>query len=272
MKLWLGSENIDTHYIHALFTMLQHASVDVEYCPGKAGAIYLDGRPVAFVCYADFDQIPEHQAKFIRDNGIKTVLKYVYNSGTDYTGVGVPVIPFGYVAPGMFSMCPYGEFVPFAGRKYNLMAHMRTHQGNKSRANREWSRARRALVEQAGALSGYAVLTDKVDLAQYLQELALTQIGINWRGCSRLCFRLVEFLRFGVCMISDDVGDCVFSGGTRLEAGTHYIKCSTTDEFTALFNSTILDVKRMEEIGRAGYDFYLAHLSPQKWGNTFWPG
>ena len=156
----------------------------MEYCPGKAGAIYLDGRPVAFVCYADFDQIPEHQAKFIRDNRIKTVLKYVYNSGTDYTGVGVPVIPFGYVAPGMFSMCPYGEFVPFAGRKYNLMARMRTH----------------------------------------------------------------------------------------LEAGTHYIKCSTTDEFTALFNSTILDVKRMEEIGRAGYDFYLAHLSPQKWGNTFWPG
>jgi len=52
-------------------------------------------------------------------------------------------------------------------------------------------------------------------------------------------------------------------------------KLKTRDRVVLIGNShsiSNIDVKRMEEIGRAGYDFYLAHLSPQKWGNTFWPG
>lgn len=266
MKIKVGAQKADRNYLATFMLILEHAGVEVEEIWFEKGAILVNDKVVGFLAYADYDKVPPHQETFILENDVKVVFKFNYHKNSDYSHLGVPVIPLGYISPLVSHRNPYGEFVPFEQRTIDLTARMGVNGPDQKQPR--WK-----LINQAVALKDrYNVAAGKkIDPDLYLEELPKVKIGVNWtrRSYPGITHKIIEYFRFGLCTISDDT-ECLFLDGTENGAelidGENVVIFKNPEDMTGIFEELIKDPQKIERIGHNAHQFYHENLSPKKMG------
>jgi hypothetical protein len=167
----------------------------------------------------------------------------------------------GYYAP-LYVTHPQGVSAAWAKRTVRVTARMRTHQDRPDRAVRAWSLERAAIVNAAG-VRGFAV--GKVAPQQYAAELLQAKVGLNWRGICPMNFRVIEYLRNGVCMVSDRL-DFDVREGVRLVDGVHYVAADSGADAVERASALLEDDDRARRIGEAGRALWEEYLTPERLG------
>ena len=135
-----------------------------------------------------------------------------------------------------------------------------------------WMRARGAIVEQARSLEGegYVIRSGRVPSDRYLEELYHTKIGFNWQGFGRLTYRIVEYLRAGVVMITQPLGDrWPLRDDVVLEDGVTCHFCDRPDAFAREAILLLRDREMMRRIRRNALELWRERLTLPAMGEWY---
>jgi hypothetical protein len=214
---------------------------------------------------------PSHggeMVEVIRRVNPPVIFKYQYRQGVDY-------LP-GTVSAGYFCVgdvrCPPPDLCDRA-RPIDVSARMRTGGYGTPELTCDWLQARGALVEEASSLvrEGWATRTGKIDRNGYYEELFDTNFGFNWRGCGKLTYRMIEYIRAGVVMITDPLGSrWPVREDIVLEDGVHCIYCEEPRRFAEVARSLRRSPEKIAMIRREVVALWENKLCPGMMGAWYW--
>jgi hypothetical protein len=202
----------------------------------------------------------------IRRVSPRIIFKYQYRSGIDY-------LP-GTVSAGYFC----AEDIEDAPRDclhrcrpVDVSARMRSAGYGHLRC--DWKPIRGVVVAEAARLGreGYQTRIGKIDRGLYYRELFDTKIGLNWRGYGKLTYRMIEYARAGVVMITDPLGAIwPVREDIVLEDGVHCVYCDDAARFGEVAVSLLNDPARLASIRRNVVALWESKLCPEAMGAWYW--
>lgn len=158
-------------------------------------------------------------------------------------------------------------------RSIEVSARMRTGGYRFERDDLPWMLARRALVREAGRLRAHSfeVRTGRVPFDSYLRELFDSELGFNYRGFGALTFRIAEYLRAGVVMLTDPLGaEWPLREDVVLEDGIHCVFCDSPAEFRREALALLRDRRRIAAFRVRGLELWRDRLSLDAAGEWYW--
>jgi hypothetical protein len=201
----------------------------------------------------------------IRQVSPRLIFKYQYRSGIDY-------LP-GTVSAGYF--CAFdvedrpGDLL-HRPRPVDVSARMSSDNYGGTNA---WIEARGILVEEAVRLGreGWQTRIGKIERFEYYRELYDTNIGFNWRGIGKLTWRIIEFMRAGVVMITEPLGPTwPIREDIVLQDGVHCVYCDDPARFGEVALSLLHDPERLAAIRGNALGLWENKLCPEAMGAWFW--
>jgi hypothetical protein len=204
----------------------------------------------------------------IRQVAPRVVFKYQYRSGIDY-------LP-GTVSAGYFCVNDIPDLprdLLVRARRVDVSARMRTSGYGTPGLTCDWLRARETIVGVATQLrrEGWQTRTGKIDRGDYYDELFDTNIGFNWRGCGKLTYRMIEYIRAGVVMVTDPLGTTwPVREDVILEDGVHCIFSDDPAGFVEIARSLMRDPPKVAAIRRNVVDLWESKLCPAAMGAWYW--
>ena len=158
-------------------------------------------------------------------------------------------------------------------RLIDVSARMRTGGYGPPEETCDWLRARNSIVLEAARLGreGWRACIGKIDRGEYYDELFDTNIGFNWRGCGKLTYRMIEYIRAGVIMITDPLGTMwPIREDIVLEDGVHCVYCDDPGRFGEVARSLLREPLKVEAIRRNVITLWENKLCPAAMGNWYW--
>jgi hypothetical protein len=158
-------------------------------------------------------------------------------------------------------------------RPIDVSARMRTTEYAYPDHTLPWMRERQTVVEQAAQLQrdGFVARHGKTAVDVYLRELFDTKIGFNWRGFGMLTYRIIEYLRAGVAMITQPLGpEWPLREDIILEDGVTCLFCDDPGRFAAEARLLLRDAEKMNRIRRNALDLWNDKLCLRAIGQWYW--
>jgi hypothetical protein len=266
-----GRSSSLAHVLNALRCVPGLEVVECSSTPPQCIAI--GGEVVAFIDDLDAweSASPDHGGEMveaIRRVSPRIIFKYQYRTGVDY----LPgTISAGYYCVDNLSELP--RDLIRRPRHVDVSARMRTGGYGTPGLTCDWLEARKTIVEAAAHLGreGWQTRTGKIDRNDYYNELFDTQIGFNWRGCGKLTYRMIEYIRAGVVMVTDPLGTIwPIREDVVLEDGIHCIYSDDPSRFGEIARSLLRDPSKVARIRRNVFDLWASKLCPAAMGAWYW--
>ena len=107
---------------------------------------------------------------------------------------------------------------------------------------------------------------------EYMDEMCDARVCLDLPGRGETCFRLIEYLAVGACMIGPELETEL---PVPLETGVHLVRVPRNlDGLVHGCEQLLSDVSRREAIGRAAADYFDRYLALEQLGayyvDTFW--
>lgn len=256
----------DFAYYEALYNSLEvycnknNILIEKEIDDIDRGLIYVNNIPIACYVISDFDIIPNHDLERIAKYNPKVIFKNVYSKTQKYDN---RVISGGYFSP-IFIYTPYTYiYKNIDNREIDIISRMRV--STDKYKNRELITAICKSFEIEFNVK-YGKL-NKEEL--YFKELENVRIGYNWKGYSKLNFRIIEYLAFGIPFISDNLSNNPLREDIELKHEENCIFVETAKEFKKETILLLKDKDKMNKIGKNNYDLYNEKLTPYKMGEWY---
>lgn len=206
--------------------------------------------------------------EWAREVNPRVIFKHQFRSGVDY-------LP-GTISAG-FTCNTYSVISPndllTRSRPIDVSARMRTNNYNYPRNDLPWMIERQRIVEQAERLNdeGLVARYGKIDSGRYLEELWNTKTGFNWEGFGRLTYRIIEYVRAGVVMITQPLGpEWPVRDDIILTDGLHCVFCDDAEKFGAEAKLLLRDKNKLDRIRRNVIELWNDKLCLAAMGEWYW--
>ena len=198
------------------------------------------------------------------------IFKHQYRRGADYPPGTVSA---GYPSPRLAIYRPDSPLdLLTRERPIDVTARMRT-GGYRFPRDLPWMASRRELVRQAERLEaeGLAVRYGKISFDLYLEELYDTKLGFNYRGFGLLTYRILEYFRAGVVMLTQPLGpEWPLRDDVVLEDGVHCVFCESPEDFRRAALALLKDRAEMKRMRKNILGLWRERLSLRAIGEWHW--
>jgi hypothetical protein len=196
------------------------------------------------------------------------ILKQQYRQGARYRA---GTLSAGFLIPSHALQLPVGS--THGERRIDVSARMRIDEYRAAAQPWPWMGARLEIVKQARSMAerGYASRWGRAPHEQYIEELYHTKIGFNWQGFGRLTYRILEYLRAGVVMLTQPLGEeWPIREDVVLEDGITCCFCERPESFAHEAMLLLRDRGKMARIQRNGLELWRERLALPAMGRWYW--
>lgn len=256
--------NWDFHYYDCLYNSLQiycnknNIELITEFSETDNGMIYMNNIPKAYCIVHDQDELNKTNLEIINKYNPDIIFKYVYNNNYNYNNH--KIISAGYFSPLFINMSYNYIYENINNRNIDISSRMNSNtDGNR-------------FIIQKMCFENRHHYNIKMDIVQpeiYWKELPNVKIGFNWRGGARINFRLIEYLAFGICIISDDLTYSPIRGDIFLKHEENCIFVKDSRDFIKETKLLLKDKQKMNKMSKNNYELYIDKLTPYKMGEWY---
>jgi hypothetical protein len=244
-------------------------------CDIPPQCIVVNGRLVGVVDDEDAWQAPKDRgdvelAALVKSLRPKIVFKHQFWTRSNYAPGTVSA---GYFAHSDAYREPSPNGLDIRPRPIDITARMRINGYRAEAGQLPWMIQRGQIVEAAQELEdkGLAIRYGRATSAVYHRELFDSKIGFNWRGFGMLTYRIAEYFRAGVVMITQPLGpDWPVREDVVLEDDVHCVFCDDPREFASVARDLLNDEHRLRRIRRNALDLWESKLCLEQMGVWYW--
>jgi hypothetical protein len=175
-----------------------------------------------------------------------------------------------FVPCGLYRSDRYTQLVKSKSKKrdIDITCRMRTHFKTKRRGR--WPKHRHMIFKQAKLLHKKykrKVAIGKIKPKAYFAELSRCKIGYNWRGTALINWRVSEYVRNGVVMITDPYGERFpFRDDVIFEDDVNCVVCDQPSEFARVTLELLSDKIRLRRLRENVQQLWCDKLCPIEHG------
>jgi hypothetical protein len=200
----------------------------------------------------------------------KIVFKHQFWTRSNYAEGTVSA---GYFARSDTYLEPVPNGLDARPRPIDITARMRIEGYCAEAGQMSWMIQRWQLVEAARELEdqGLAARYGSQTTAVSHRQLLDSKLRCDWRGFGTLTYRIAEYFRAGVVMMTQPLGpDWPVREDIALEDDVHCVFCDDPREFASVARDLLNDEDRLRRIGRSALDLWESKLCLEQMGLWYW--